>query len=644
MRLRSCFSPSLLASALMLTGLLMTSAHAAPVQDWGILPVVDAQTDHIRGNPTPKVTLIEYADYECPFCKNHHKTMQMLMERFPNKINWVYRHFPLSFHQNAEKEAEASECIAELGGNDTFWKFTDAIFERTTSNGNGFSLAKLGPLAQELGVDQTKFQDCLDSGKYAKKVQAQMDAGTVAGVNGTPATFVVKTSNGKWQMISGAVDYPQFNDVVTAMLQSTWTPPVIPEGAGILPADAGVPAPDILPAEDTQTSAPPKVNLKTDHIRGNKDAKITLIEYADFECPFCQRHTATLAQLLRKYPKTVRIVYRHFPLEFHTGAKQKAEASECVAKLKGNEAFWKFHDLLFRRINVTVDKLPLLARSADIDINAFKKCTGGGTVSSHVAMDIQGGQESGVNGTPANFIVNERTGEFTMISGAVPLSSFTAVIDPMLKGKWKPTGAGILPADGAAQVPDVYIVPQKTVPAPDVDRSWDHILGDANARMSLVVYMGVGDPFSVRMYPMLQQLVDYYRGHLNVVYRHLPLNFQPTSQTGAEAMECAAELKGHAAFWSYANKLYAEPERTDYTAIAAQVGLDPSEMATCIFRGTRKQHVKQDSEGGTAAGVDGTPTSFLIDTLGKKQWVIQGAQPIESFRSTIDDAVKSLSP
>lgn len=176
-----------------------------------------SSTDHVRGNANAKVTLVDYSDLECPFCKNFNPTLQGLLKTYDGKIKLAYRHFPLSFHQNAQKEAEASECVAELGGNDKFWQFVDTVFERTTSNGLGFALEKLGPLAAELGVDQAQFQACLDSGKYTQLVKDETADGTTGGVSGTPSTFIID-AKGNSQLVVGAQPLESMKTVIDQAL------------------------------------------------------------------------------------------------------------------------------------------------------------------------------------------------------------------------------------------------------------------------------------------------------------------------------------------------------------------------------------------------------------------------------------------
>lgn len=173
--------------------------------------------DHIRGDKNAPVTLVVYSDYECPFCKTFHPTTVQALQKYAGKLKMVFRHYPLPFHTNAAKEAEAAECVAELGGNDAFWKFTDKIFERTTSNGNGIALDALPSIAAEVGVNQSKFKSCLDSGKYASAIQDSMDKAGAAGVNGTPGSFLV-AKDGSTQLISGAVPLSQLQSAIEAAL------------------------------------------------------------------------------------------------------------------------------------------------------------------------------------------------------------------------------------------------------------------------------------------------------------------------------------------------------------------------------------------------------------------------------------------
>ncbi len=194
-----------------------TAAAAAKAKaPSGKVPEV-TDADHIRGNKDAKVTFIEYSDFECPFCKRFEPTMQQMEEEYGDKVAIVYRHYPLSFHANAQKEAEATECANDLGGNDAFWKYHDAILERTTSGGTGFALDDLVPLAKELGLDESKFQDCLDTGKFAQHVKDDMAGGAAAGVTGTPGSILIDAA-GNSQLLSGAVPFATIKTALDAAI------------------------------------------------------------------------------------------------------------------------------------------------------------------------------------------------------------------------------------------------------------------------------------------------------------------------------------------------------------------------------------------------------------------------------------------
>jgi protein-disulfide isomerase len=181
---------------------------------------VSKTRDHIYGNPDAVISLIEYSDFECPFCKAFHPTAKKIVEAYNGKVNWVYRHYPLGFHNPAaQKEAEASECVTELGGNDAFWKYADLIYEHTTLNGKGISIDKLLSLVEEIGLDGEQFQVCLDSGKYSERVQADLQEGMNSGISGTPGNILLNNQTGEVKLKSGALPFEAMKAEIDQMLK-----------------------------------------------------------------------------------------------------------------------------------------------------------------------------------------------------------------------------------------------------------------------------------------------------------------------------------------------------------------------------------------------------------------------------------------
>ena len=162
--------------------------------------------DYIRGNVNAPITLIEYSDFECPFCTRLLPTLDQLLDEYEGKVRLVYRHFPLnSIHPNAQKAAEASECAGEQG---KFWEMHDLLF----ANQQALSVANLKTYAGQLRLNQNQFDSCLDTGKYAAKVNAQAQEAQAAGITGTPGTFVND------QLVKGAFPYSTFQQIVESLL------------------------------------------------------------------------------------------------------------------------------------------------------------------------------------------------------------------------------------------------------------------------------------------------------------------------------------------------------------------------------------------------------------------------------------------
>ncbi len=166
------------------------------------------ESNHIRGDVNAPITLVEFSDFECPFCSRHYPTLNKILSDYRGKVRLVYKHFPLTqIHPNAQKAAEASECASEQG---KFWEYHDKIFENQSG---GLSLEKFKQWAKDLKLESSKFDDCLNSGKFAKVVADDLQEGVEKGVSGTPGTFV----NG--QLIVGAVPYDTFKQAIDSLLQ-----------------------------------------------------------------------------------------------------------------------------------------------------------------------------------------------------------------------------------------------------------------------------------------------------------------------------------------------------------------------------------------------------------------------------------------
>lgn len=224
-----------------------TGTNPTPLPGASMKPV--SASDHIIGNPNADLIVVEYSDLECPFCKSFNTTMNQIMSDYGSsgKVAWVFRQFPIvELHPKAEKEAEATECVNELGGTAKFWQYVNLVYTTTNSNnslddgvyntpktpptdsnGNPYYTQKtprsktdagqLSDMAKQVGVDVTAFENCLASGKYASAVQASYNDGVAAGVQGTPMSFII-AKDGTKTPIQGAQPYANLKATIDALL------------------------------------------------------------------------------------------------------------------------------------------------------------------------------------------------------------------------------------------------------------------------------------------------------------------------------------------------------------------------------------------------------------------------------------------
>jgi protein-disulfide isomerase len=211
--------------------------NVPPTTPTASIPTVGPD-DYIRGNPNAPIVIIEYSDYECPFCKIFHTTMQQLMGEYAltGKVAWVYRQFPAaSLHPNAPKISEAALCVGKLGGQEAFWTFSDQVFNGREIN-EVTNMTRLPDFAAAAGVDSNAFAGCLESGEMAETVTTSVEAGLAAGITGTPHSIL--TVGNQQAIIEGAQPYEVIRQMVDSLIaQLDGRPP----GGNSAPAETTLP-------------------------------------------------------------------------------------------------------------------------------------------------------------------------------------------------------------------------------------------------------------------------------------------------------------------------------------------------------------------------------------------------------------------
>jgi protein-disulfide isomerase len=176
--------------------------------------IVITDSDRVQGPADAKVTLVEYSDFQCPYCVKFHATMEKVMQEYEGKVRWVYRNSPLPFHTAAPKAAEAAECAGDQG---RFWEYAAVLSKNSQPDGKGLAVSDLKKYSQELSLNQQQFEQCLADGKFKEKIKLDTESGKKLGVQGTPATFMIN-EKGESQLISGAVPFEQVKQKIDAAL------------------------------------------------------------------------------------------------------------------------------------------------------------------------------------------------------------------------------------------------------------------------------------------------------------------------------------------------------------------------------------------------------------------------------------------
>ena len=385
--------------------------------------VGDAPT---QGPEHAAITIVMFSDFECPFCIQGLQTVQTLFERYPGKIRFAYKAFPLDMHPNALLAAMAARTAQAQG---KFWPFHNLLFSQ-----RGIDPQRVFAYAEQAGLDVPSLIKDLDALEFGPEVSRDMRQARRLGVRSTPTFFI----NGR--EISGAKPIAEFEGLIDEELElvESWL-------------QAGTPLKDVYAKaiEDgyRKVEFTRRRGLDPDKVfvvpiadsprRGPDTAPVTIVAFGDFECPFCVKGHETLKSLEKAYGEKLRFVYKHNPLPFHSHAYVAARAAVAA---QGQGKFWAFHDALYdEQADFEAEDLSRIAKRVGLDSRRFRKAMNSTKLDAPIQADLALAAALGVTGTPA-FFINGRP-----IEGAVPELQFRLLIEEELDRAAKAREAGVSP-------------------------------------------------------------------------------------------------------------------------------------------------------------------------------------------------------
>jgi protein-disulfide isomerase len=362
----------------------------------------------VMGSADARITVVEFSDYQCPFCLRYVKdAYPRIIQEYVESglVRYMFADFPLQqLHPQAVQAAEAARCA---GDQDAYWEMHDRLFDAQDSwSGQPDPIPVFVELGEEVGLDTDALRNCLEIGRYREVVVANLAEGQALGVTGTPTFFI----NG--YPVVGAQPFDLFEMAFA-----------LAEADRLSDAYARVPTPTPMPADQIPTTGSPAL--------GSPDAPLVMIEYSDYQCPFCSRYKQeTFPRIKEAYIDTglMRYVFKDFPLSFHDQAHSAAQAARCAGD-QGD--YWGMHDLLFQDQAgwagaAALQRFQDYAGRLGLDAATLTACLEESVHAAAVDQELQEGLSLGVTGTPA-FFVGDR-----FISGAQPFEVFQQAIETAL--------------------------------------------------------------------------------------------------------------------------------------------------------------------------------------------------------------------
>ncbi|UQA62077.1 DsbA family protein [Polyangium aurulentum] len=387
---------------------------ANPADDNKTVWRVPVEGSPVRGKNTALVTLVLFTDFQCPFCARAAPTIDQLARQYGDKLRIVYKNNPLPFHPRAEPAAELALEARAQKGDAAFWAVHDKLF----ADNKDLDDARLEAVAKEVGIDAKKAMAAIAAKKHAALIQKDQDLADDIQANGTPHFFI----NGR--RLVGAQPIDKFTAIIDEEI--TKAEALVKKGT------AAAKVYDTIQKDAKSAPPPEKVTVpaptKDNPSRGPANAKVVVQIFSDFQCPFCKRSNDTIRMLENEHQGKVRFVWRNLPLPMHKDAMPAAEAAMEAFKQKGNDGFWKMHDLLFTdQTKLDRASLDQHAAALGLDPAKFTAALDGHTHKAAIEADTKAADAANISGTPA-FVINGY-----LISGAQPYAKFNKIVKLALK-------------------------------------------------------------------------------------------------------------------------------------------------------------------------------------------------------------------
>ncbi|HTB77300.1 MAG TPA: thioredoxin domain-containing protein [Polyangiaceae bacterium] len=612
-------------------------------------PVPISSKNPMWGKRDAPVTIVQYSDFQCPYCSRVEPTMDQVRQAYgPDKVRIVWRNNPLPFHQNAKPAAEAAQGVFALAGNDGFWKFHDTAFKNQGALGDD-SYPKW---ATDAGVkDAAAFKAGLASHKWADAVDKDLNDGKAAGVQGTPSFFV----NGVF--INGAQPFDSFKKTIDQELEkaqakiASGTPKahIYVEMSKENKKNAPAAAKNEDEGEKEDTTTVFKVPVGSSPVLGSPNALVTIVEFSDFQCPFCSRVEPTLKGLRDKYGDKVRLVWKNEPLPFHPAAGPAAEAAMEVRAEKGDKGFWDAHDKFFGDqkdlVNgqaPNIDAIVKMAAETGASADKIKKAVSDQTHKKEIDADQDLSEDFQASGTP-HFFVNGRR-----LVGAQPQEKFEKIIDEEITKAQALIAAGTKPSDVYAALtkdgkgppePEKKDLP-KSLPTNDPAR------GAMGAKVTIHEWSDFQCPFCGRVEPTVAQVMKDYGERVKFVWHDMPLPMHADAPLAAQAGREAYAQKGPTAFWSIHDKMFANQQkikRDDLDGYAKDLNLNMDKWKSALDGSTHTSEIEADKKSGNDDGISGTPAFIIVPGNATSGYFVNGAQAYPKFRKLIERALSEAS-